>query len=341
MLKSLRIQNFRSHDDFSRNFTDGPIIITGNNGVGKTTLMEAIYIAMTGKSWRSNFREILQKNQTWWRIDLVFTDKQTRTVKFIDNHKEFIINNKSSKTLPKNSHIPTLLFEPNDLMIIYGSPSRRREFFDRFISQIDPNFSRNLAKFERILRQRNNLLKSGFATIDNLFVWDIQFAKLSYEISRQRAEIIKLLNEKILRNYQQISGINDASESNIKLKFISDNYETDAIIREIQSDFRSGILTTKIGAQRDDYEFIFAKKNAKTSASRGENRTFLFAILASFAEILNDRFREKIYILLDDVDGELDANHRKNLYEIPAFRENNLLVTTIDFKGDVKNHIKL
>ncbi|MFZ2560623.1 MAG: DNA replication and repair protein RecF [Candidatus Nanoperiomorbaceae bacterium] len=338
MIESLRLQNFRSHRDFFVQLQPGPVIVTGNNGVGKTTILEAIYLALIGKSYRSNFRDIITIGQTWWRIDLTLTDAM-RTIKFQNNQKEFIIGSKSTKTLSKKARRPVLLFEPNDLMIIYGSPSRRREFFDRFITQIEPDFAVKLAKFDRVLRQRNRLLKSDMATAENLLVWDVQLAELSVTISQKRRQIIQQINERLADNYVAIAG--STYEEMVKIKFVSEQYSSADILRRLQIDLRFGYLTTRLGAQRDDYEFHFATQNAKTNASRGENRTLLFAILASFAELINQRLHEKAYILLDDVDSELDQCHRENLYRVPIFTRNYLIATTIVFTGQISNNIKL
>lgn len=342
MLESIRLQNFRSHRDFFAKFQPGPIVITGDNGAGKTTILEAIYLALAGKSYRSNFREITTKGQDWWRADLVFTD-EARTIRFQGGAKEFLIGGKSTKVLPKKSRVPVLLFEPNDLMIIYGSPARRREFFDRFIAQIDPTFSAKIAKFDRILRQRNNLLKSGQASAENLFIWDLQFANLSAEISKQRAAIAGQINERINKYYDAIAGIDfaESPDRHLKINFLGSQKSAREILNQIQVDFRRGFSTTKIGAQRDDYEFAFARQNVKTGASRGESRTLLFAILASFAEMINETLHRQVYILLDDVDGELDQIHRQNLYQVPIFLSNHLVATTISFTGQIANNIKL
>lgn len=342
MLESIRLQNFRSHRDFSAHLQPGPIVITGGNGAGKTTILEAIYLALVGKSYRSNFQDIITKGEDWWRADLVFTN-ESRIVKFQNNEKTFLIGGKSTKILPKKSHVPVLLFEPNDLMIIYGSPSRRRDFFDRFIAQIDPTFSTKVARFDRILRQRNNLLKSDQANLENLFVWDLQFAELSEYISQQRSKAVTRINGLINKYYCAIAGVTnlDSSGRRLKINFFSAKRSSNEIFNQIQADFRSGYLTTKIGAQRDDYDFAFARQNVKTGASRGEGRTLLFAILASFAEVINETFHQKVYILLDDVDGELDQIHRQNLYRVPIFMDNYLIATTITFSGKIANNIQL
>jgi len=340
MITGLRVQNFRSHQDFAIDFREGVTIITGPNGSGKTSLIEAMYLALSGKSWRSNFAEINRENNSqiadWWRVDVAFANNEKRTVKFANGQKSFQIDSKTFARLPAKLKKPIVLFEPNDLQLLYGSPARRRTFFDRFASELDPEYQTNLNKFERVLRQRNNLLKSGFATPENLFVWDLQFADLSEKISRTRQQITKQINENLTEKYREIAGKSDE----IDLKFMPGGpARSSEILAELKSGFTNGFVASS-GAQKDDVKFLLNKKLAKSSASRGENRTLIFAILARQIEILRDRFSE-VYVLLDDIDSELDDVHKNNLYKISALANNNLFATTLKFRGKCANHIKL
>jgi len=351
MISKIRVQNFRSHQDFSLEFKKGITVITGANGSGKTSLIEAIYIALNGKSWRSNFDEILRNDKgkiaDWWRIDLEFYDGERRTIKFlhdknsIKKKKIFEINNKTFARLPTKNKKPIVLFEPGDLQLLYGSPSRRRDFFDRFIAEVSPIHQTNLNKFERVLRQRNNLLKSGFANAENLFVWDLQFADLSEKISRARQEFIDKINQNINAKYCEIADQNNENnQSEIKLKFLpSGSMKTGEILAELRK-IGANNFATPIGAQKDDIRFLLNRKNAKTSASRGENRTIIFAILAMQVEILKEKFGEA-YVILDDIDSELDRTRKDNLYKIETFNENNLFATTLEFYGKCANQVKL
>jgi len=340
MITHLRVQNFRSHRDFTAEFREGATVITGPNGSGKTSLIEAIYIALNGKSWRSNFAEILNEAEgkiaSWWRVDVGFANGEKRIMKFANGQKSFQIDQKTFARLPAKSRIPVVLFEPGDLQLLYGSPTRRRDFFDRFISEISPEHQTNLNKFSRVLRQRNNLLKSGFANAENLFVWDLQFADLSEKISQKRANIAKLLNENLNQKYQEIANKNDE----ISLKFLpGGSLKSSEILAELK---RTGnkVFATTSGAQKDDFKFLLNNKNAKTAASRGENRTIIFAILARMTEILRETFGD-VYVILDDIDSELDDSRKSNLYKISSLSQDNLFATTLKFHGKKTNQIEL
>jgi DNA replication and repair protein RecF len=309
-------------------FRSGSTVITGPNGSGKTSLLEAIYIALQGKSWRSNFTEILRdddgKPADWWRIDLDFTSGEKYTVKFDQGVKTFEIGAQKFARLPAKFKKPVILFEPNDLQLLYGSPARRRDFFDRFISQIEPTHGVNLRKFERILRQRNNLLKRGVLA-DELFVWDLQFADLAEKIITTRNHWTQEINRNLTDEYRKIAADNDE----ISVKYIAPQKSRQQILSQLNRDFTENWPFTRSGPQTHDIKFTINGHDAKLSASRGENRTIIFAVLAAMTKIFNQLAGEKIYLLFDDIDSELDINRRSKLYKSKVFTNNYLFATTI------------
>lgn len=328
----LRVQNFRSHVDYRVELPDTISIITGPNGSGKTSLMEAIYLAYTGKSWRSNFEEICRHHgdttADWWRIDL--TDTTTgdqRTIKYQRSQKNFIINDKSFKRLPLAAKRPVILFEPGDMQLLYGSPSRRRQFIDRFIAQLEPQHQTELSKFERVLRQRNNLLKQDFWSPDEMAIWDIQFASLSSTISTRRRQYLHTIGELLPNKYSEIAGRDDE----VKLRYVAGGpARANELLNRLQT---SRERVTPLGAQKDDYRFIFNHKEAKTAASRGENRTVVFAMLGVIADMARSQRGQQVMVLLDDIDSELDQRHRTNLYAMSSFQANTI-ATTLEYRGN-------
>lgn len=340
MISQLRVQNFRSHIDYTTKLSPSITIITGPNGSGKTSLLEAIYLSFVGKSYRSNFDNICRQADNgvvspWWRIDI--NDDETsggRTIKYRNRQKEFIINDKLYKRLPQSAHVPVILFEPNDMQLLYGSPARRRQFIDRFIAQIEPVHQTELSKFERVLRQRNNLLKQEVVSRDEMMVWDIQFSQLSASISRRRRQMIRRIVERLNDKYGEISAQTDT----INLRFCAG---APAAAEEILARLtRSRDSITPLGAQKDDYKFIFNRQEAKVAASRGENRTILFALLGVITDITRALKGDNVYVLLDDIDSELDMIHRRNLYNMSSFQQNTV-ATTLDYSGNDHFNVRL
>jgi len=322
-IKSIRVQNFRKHRDFRVEFKKNITIITGENGIGKTSLIEAIYIALTGKSWRSNFCEITKNNKEWWRVDIVFDDNKKRTVKFQSNQKEFEIDGKKFSLLPQKNKMPIILFEPNDLNLLYNSPSRRRDYIDKFIAGIDIKHQKNINKYERILKQRNNLLKEG-ATRDELFVWDIQFADLASEIITKRAEIINEINKLITREYQKIAGKKD--KITIKYSYSTTPSLRQSILNDLHKSYQKELILghTTLGPHQHDVLFGFNNKPAPQTASRGEIRTIIWALKNIEYQFNID---SSPLILLDDILSEFDENHQNNL--IKNFSDQQIIITGV------------
>lgn len=333
MLVSLRVQNFRKHSDVFLEFQPGQTVITGPNGSGKTSIIEALYIVLQGKSWRSNFKSITtNKGATeadWWRIDATFADGESRTVKFQNGVKTFTVNERETARLPIREKKPVILFEPNDLQLVYGSPTRRRDFFDRFISQIEPGYATTLRHFERVLMQRNSLLRQGTSQ-DELFVWDMQFVSLAEKTIESRTKWIDLINNTASNHYQAIAANSDL----VTVKYHAPQRSSQQILTHLNKDFEQGVLFTKTGPQTHDVVFELNKRDAKLTASRGENRTILFAVLNAMIELINTTLEERVYLVFDDVDSELDLARKGKLYHSPIFTANNLFATTIQHTGD-------
>ena len=202
----IKLKNFRSHNNYSTPLSS-TTIITGPNGSGKTSIIEAVYIALRGNSFRGSLSEILNNNEMWWRADVETSIPYTVTIKFnpAGQHvKQFIIKDKQTYKLPNNNKYPVVLFEPDDMRLIHGSPERRRTFIDKFISQIDPGFYTSLKKYERALKQRNTLLKSN-SPQDSIFVWDVALSEYGADIITKRQNYIEKINQKLQEIYRSIA----------------------------------------------------------------------------------------------------------------------------------------
>ncbi|TWP19632.1 DNA replication and repair protein RecF [TM7 phylum sp. oral taxon 348] len=328
----LRLQNFRCHQDYQVELPSELTIITGPNGSGKTSLIEATYLTYQGKSWRSNFDQIRRQTghqlSDWWRVDLTDQTKETtRTIKYQSGQKSFTINDRTYYRLPQTTKVPVILFEPGDMQLLYGSPTRRRQFIDRFIAQLEPTHQRELNKFNRVLKQRNILLKQDDYSAEELMIWDIQFSDLSSTISQRRRQYLQDISEMLSAEYQQIAGSNQM----VQLRFSPGAPMTSQAIMHRLTGSHDRLTT--IGAQKDDYKFIFGGSEAKSVASRGENRTIIFALLSIIAKLARQQYGDRVVVLLDDIDSELDYSHRINLYDLPSF-QSHTIATTLDYRGD-------
>lgn len=338
-ITNIRIQNFRSHTDATIELNKKSTLITGKNGSGKTSLLEAIYIAIQGSSFRSSDDEIIKYGNSWYRIDINFEDDHKRIIKFDSNKKQsrktFDIDGIKKNRLPSNYKIPVILFEPEDLQLLSGSPNRRRNFLDKFLAQAYHSFSISLSRYNKALRHRNALLKQDNVTEDQLFPWNLILSEYAYEITSRRIELIKNINKQIKEIYKQISGVNDDIEIIYNGKEITKQELLQEFIKNNQCDKILGYTT--IGPHRHDFIFKFNGRNACDIASRGENRSLILALKFIETDFLADIVDKKPIVLLDDVFSELDKNRQKLL--TTHFSSYQTIITSteaIEVKG-VKN----
>ena len=316
ILKTLRVQNFRTHSDFILEIGEKSTLISGANGSGKTSLLEAIYFALQGTSFRSSDKEILRNDgSSWFRIDLKDSKDSLRTIIFNNavqkSKKQFLVDGNKKSRLSANLRIPVVLFEPDDLQLLSGSPTRRRNFLDYFLSQIFPSFQLALARYNKALKQRNNLLKRDNVSKDELFPWNLMLAEYGAEIISKRQDFLELLNLKIEEVYFEISGVKDE----IKIDYLGEKVSKNEILAILSENIeRDKILGyTNFGPHKHDIQFIFNKKPAQNVASRGENRSLVLALKFIETDILADLTSKRPIVLLDDVFSELDDDRQKLL----------------------------
>lgn len=316
ILKTLRVQNFRTHSDFILEIGEKSTLISGANGSGKTSLLEAIYFALQGTSFRSSDKEILRNDgSSWFRIDLKDSRDSLRTIIFNNavqkSKKQFLVDGNKKVRLNANLRIPVVLFEPDDLQLLSGSPTRRRNFLDYFLSQIFPSFQLALTRYNKALKQRNNLLKRDNVSKDELFPWNLMLAEYGAEIISKRQDFLELLNSKIEEVYFEISGVKDEIEIDYLGEKVSKNEILAILSENIERDKILGY--TNFGPHKHDIQFIFNKKPAQNVASRGENRSLVLALKFIETDILADLTSKRPIVLLDDVFSELDDDRQKLL----------------------------
>lgn len=315
-ITGIRVQNIRTHADTKQAISPDVTLVTGDNGSGKTSLIEAITVALQGSSFRGTDTELLRHDASWWRID-VFTDETDRVVKFDPSRssgkKQFIIDDKTSYRLMPSGKYPVVLFEPDDLRLLHGSPSRRREFIDRFISQVNPTYGPLLRKYDRALKQRNALLKNATTTRDDLFVWDVAISEYGAQIIEQRIRYIELLNAQLDETYNVIAQSRDVVSMHYSHTVIGDVEQR--LIHELHARMERDRLLgyTSIGPHRDDVVFRFNNATALSVASRGEVRSIVLALKFLEVDLITATTGRQPVILLDDVFGELDSERQTHL----------------------------
>lgn len=303
-------------------------IFIGKNAQGKTNLLESVYICATGNSFRTNRdKELINfhRNEAYIGANVDLNGiKRFIEIKLDRNRPKRIRINKSELDNLKelNSGLNVVVFSPEDLRIVKDGPFERRNFLDSSISQIRPVYKYNLSKYNKILYQRNNLLKSNKSKseiLSLLEVFDLQLAKTGTQIILARKEFLDKLSNETENIHKKLTFENES----LNLDYISNvntlNY-TKAQIEErffkalkysMKKDLAIG--NTEIGPHRDDVGIKINGLDARTFASQGQQRTVVLSIKLAQMEIIY--MEKEVYpiLLLDDVFSELDRERRKYL----------------------------
>ncbi len=332
ILNSVLLKNFRLHKNQKFNFSEKTNYIIGGNGLGKTSVLEAVYYLCTTKSPVSNTdSEAVSFGEKSFEITGKFKDLTEDLVKVIystqDNKKKYFLNNKLVK---KHSGVigryPVVLLAPLDHAITQGSPADRRKFIDSIISQASDTYLKTLIQYNRILKNRSSLLnqikeKPTSSLLEQLLAWDSSVASIGTELILYRKNFINEFLPFMLESYKEI--MNEDEKPNIILNTM-DNYQP-LNHNETLEKFLELININKpleikrgrnlVGPHRDDFIFELNDLNLKTFGSQGQHKTF--QVVLRFAEYfyLKNKTGKNPIFLLDDVFGELDSNRAKKISE--------------------------
>lgn len=342
-IKSLELKNYRNYEQLSMNFAGGTNLLYGDNAQGKTNIVEAIYLAATTKSHRgSKDREIIQfhhdeahirihyeKQDIMHQLDMHLKKNRAKGVA-IDR----IPIRKSSDLL---GQIPVIFFSPEDLKIIKNGPSERRKFLDIELSQLERLYLYHLTKYNKVLMQRNNLLKQlKFQPnlVDTLEFWDLQLVKYGSEVIRYRRKFIDHLNMIIKQIHRKLTG----NREEIQLEY-ENNVEYDIFLTELNKK-RSVDLkytTTSIGPHRDDISFIVNGIDIRKFGSQGQQRTAALSLKLSQIQLVKEVLHDTPVLLLDDVLSELDSNRK--IYLLESIKDTQTFITCTGLDEFISQHL--
>ena len=341
IISSIKLNNFRCHGDFSYDFKKKTSVIVGENGSGKTSVLEAIYEALRGKSFRAVDSDILRRESDFYRIEVNFLDGERTVVAFGDldaSHelkKQFLVGGKKYTRLPKKYRYPIVLFLPDDLHLLSSSPTKKRDFFDRILSELNDSYTTTLNRYEKALKQRNDLLKSfADGSVEELrsviFSWNLLLAKYGTEIRKERQKFVSELNKRLTNTYRAIAGGDNGDEVVVKYKLQGEDVSEEEYFKRLESELNRDLILghTGFGVHRDSYEFIFNNTDADGSASRGEVRSIFLAMKFIEADLIFEKFNKRPIVLLDDVFSELDEGRQKCL--VKNFKDNQVILTSVD-----------
>ncbi len=336
-IEKVRLKNFRNYQNQTIQFKNGMNILLGPNGVGKTNLLESIYLLSTTRSHRNdNEKEMIAFNQDFAAVEGIVqssTGRDKLDIVIHKNGKSLLVNNVSCK---RNSEfigkLNAVIFSPNDMNLFDASPKERRRLIDMEMGKLSSRYTYNLSAYLKSLKQRNAYLKQGS---DNVLLET--YTEMLYEpqmhIIKERNLFINSLNAYLSYFYKEISG-SDVKLQIVYRSFVKEKNDNEKILEEIKQTYANMLekdiylKQTNTGIHREDYEFYLNNMNVAKYCSQGQKRMVLLALKLSIVQIIYQIKREYPIILLDDVFSELDQSHRIGLLRLLPKTVQSIITTT-------------
>ena len=319
IIKSLELENFRNYKSLSIEFDKGVNILYGDNAQGKTNILEAIYVSATTKSHKgskdkdiinfeseeAHIKTYLDKEGLERRVDMHLRKSKTKGIAV-----DMVKLKKATELL---GILNVVFFSPEDLSIIKNAPAERRRFMDMELCQLDKTYTYNLNQYNKIVNQRNKLLKDIYLNkdyMDMLNIYDMQLISIGTKIIERRNIFIEELNNIITDIHKKLSG--DKEEMVIKyLPFCEASMYEEVLKKNREKDIR--LKMTGAGPHKDDFSFISNNIDIRNFGSQGQQRTAALSLKLSEIEIVKKITNDKPVLLLDDVLSELDSNRQNYL----------------------------
>ena len=342
-IRYLKLINFRNYHSLELELNPGINIFIGENGVGKTNILESIYVLALTKTNRDNLdSEMINFNEEYLKIEGKITSGdliKTKEVDIYKNKKQLFINGKEIRRHRDYvKDFSVISFSPKDLNIISGSPSIRRNLLNIDLSQINNKYIGYLNEYNSILKMRNEYLKrmnlNGFTDERYLEILNNEIINKAVRIYEYRLDFIDKINKLLPNIFKKISNL-----EGLTIKYNNtigiENFNEEEIIKKMKSKFKR-ILNfellqgaTTIGPHRDDFSFILKDIDMKNFASEGQQRLAIIALKIAEIYIFKEELNEYPVLLLDDIFSELDIKKRNKI--IKYLDENiQTIITTTD-----------
>lgn len=372
-LEKINLLNYRNYPFLELELAPGMLLLEGRNGQGKSNLLESLYLLAIGKSLRNSadrelvFRDAeanalsqvsatlrrgnnivdIQVNLQRMERNKYDTSQQLNELDVPAVHKIVRVNGVSRSTSGLVGEVIAVMFSAEDLDLITRSPSVRRKYLDILISQVDQKYLEHLRHYQKVIKQRNHLLKlvrGGRSDSGELEFWDDELSISGAYIVVKRNEILAVLSGKADLIYGNLA----EKRENLELIFRPDVPEIlietnsyseifkDVIMLSRQEDVASGV--TNRGPHRDDIQMILGGRDVSIYASRGQCRTVALSMRLSEAEYLREVSSHTPILLLDDVLSEMDSRHRSNILDV-AYQYDQCIVTTADSQMVDHSHL--
>ena len=342
-LNNLQLNNYRNYESLELSFDKNLVIFLGENAQGKTNVLESIYVLAMTKSHRTTSEQELirwdtagaqvsgavSRGHSTIPLELFLTKKGRKTKV---NHIE------QKKLSSYIGQLNVILFAPEDLSLVKGSPQVRRKFIDMEIGQIDPIYLYDLVQYQSVLKQRNQYLKQLFEKKQNdelyLTVLTEQLIEFGSKIIFARQRFVKRLAFWANQLHQKIS---DEKEV-LQIEYLSSVGTVSASLEQVQQQFKDALDQVKtrekmrqislVGPHRDDLNFLINDRNVQTFGSQGQQRTTALSVKLAEIDLMKEETGEYPVLLLDDVMSELDDSRQLHLLETIEGKVQTFITTT-------------
>ena len=315
----LILRNFRNYDNLNVRFEPGLNIIVGNNAAGKTNIVEAIHFLSLARSFRTSENSELIKNGRQFATIEVRVEEDTIHKDIVaimtPTSKKITCNGKPIKKISELSNlINVIVFEPKDALMFSDSPLVRRKFLDVNLSKKSPIYLDKLMSFDKLLKERNALLKDDNVDMVQLKVVTEQLISVQETICRYRQTYVNEINSVLskiiasIKNQKDVARLEYSPFVRVDDKFIAN--ATRAYEKSLESDIKHKV--TQVGIHREDMTMLLNEKDISTHGSQGENRIAVIALILSPYFLIEDKDKKPV-IVLDDVMSELDTDHKTRL----------------------------
>lgn len=345
IIKKLELKDYRNYESLDVEFDKGTNILYGDNAQGKTNILEAIYVSATTKSHKStkdrdivNFdkeeahiRTYLEKEGVETRVDMHLRKSKSKGIA--------IDGKKIKKAADLLGLCNVVFFSPEDLCIIKDGPAERRRFVDMELCQLDSFYLYNLNHYNKIVNQRNKLLKDMYLNPelkDTLNIWDSQLVSFGSKIIERRITFIEQLNDIISDIHDKISGGKERIHINYEPDVSIENFERKLQLNQ-ERDIKSKM--TSVGPHRDDIVFMNGNIDIRTFGSQGQQRSVALSLKLSEIELVKKVTKDTPILLLDDVLSELDSN-RQN-YLLNSIGDIQTIITCTGLEEFVNNRFEI
>ncbi len=345
IIKSLELENFRNYGTLSIDFDSGTNILYGDNAQGKTNILEAIFLSATTKSHKgSKDRDIIN-------FDAQEAHIRTYVVKDgLENRVDMHLRKNKSKGIAINGQkikkaadllglLNVVFFSPEDLSIIKNGPADRRRFVDLELCQLDSVYLHDLNNYNKIINQRNKLLKELYFNPelkDTLSIWDTQLVAFGSKVIERRSVFVDQLNEILYEIHLKLSGGKEKLKIVYEPDVLSDNFEKKL---EISQEKDIKFKQTSIGPHRDDFSFMADDIDIRRFGSQGQQRTAALSLKLAELELVKKVTKDVPLLLLDDVLSELDSS-RQN-YLLNSIGDIQTIITCTGLEEFVNNRFEI